>query len=479
MLLKHLSNRARSWNALPWKGPANHGAEGSHAFGHYQKLLLLAGFLVLILLRLPQVWQFGRFFCEEGTIFFSYAWHRPASEALWRSFAGYTNLAANASTVLAVQLVRSGTIALEHAPYVTMGIATLFQLIPAALILTGKGTWLDTRSAVIASMLIVAISPMTEEVFANVLHIQFHLALCAGLILALDVPVHRRARVLYGVLLFLAPLSGPGAIILLPLFCLRTLIDKDAGRAVQTIVLGTAAAIQLLFFYTASPLRGDLLDPVSLLDLLFIRLGVMPLLSAPIANLYGVRIFADSRDHGLIWLGTAVIAFAYFAALLAFASRSRKDPAIWLISSGLLVASVAFGAGMLPLPPGVVYLSTAAQRYNFVPLTLIGMGLVAMSTRANPPLAWVFRGLTFLFLASGALTYAAPIDDMAHGPNWGDEVARWRANNQYRPKVWPSTWEVDLSSGHRPCPARADDSGDLPYCEGAWTKKVLDDSRAR
>ncbi|SLK10557.1 hypothetical protein [Novosphingobium mathurense] len=478
MLPKHLSKRAQSWTARPWNGPASYSPDGSHTFSPGQKFILLAGFLLLIVLRLPQVWQFGRFFCEEGTIFFSYAWHRPASEALWRSFAGYTNLAANASTLLTVALVRSGAIVLENAPYATMGIATLFQLLPAALILTGKGTWLDNRSAVIASLLIVAISPMTEEVFANVLHIQFHLALCVGLILALDVPARRRARVSYGVLLFLAPLCGPGAIILLPLFCLRALTDKDAGRITQSILLGTAAAIQLLFFYTASPLRGDLLDPVSLLNLLFVRLGVMPLLSAPIANLYGVQVFAASRDQGIVWLGTTLLAFAYFAALLAFASRSRKDPAIWLVSSGLLVASVTFGAGMLPLPPGVVYLSTAAQRYNFVPLTLIGIGLVAMSTRASSHFTWVFRGLTFLFLASGALTYAAPLDDMAHGPDWRDEVAKWRLNNQYRPKVWPVTWEVDLSSDHRPCPAKADDSGELLYCEGAWTRQVLKDSGA-
>jgi hypothetical protein len=420
----------------------------------------------------------GRFLGEEGTIFLAFAWHQPASAALWRSFAGYLNLGANAATLAVVKLVRTGTLPLEAAPYFTMITALLFQMAPAALILTGRERWLADKWSIIACLLIIALSPMTEEVFANVLRIQFHLALCAALILAFDVPGSLGSRTSYWALLLLGPLCGPGAIVLLPIFALRSLIDKDRGRLAQTFALAAGSAAQLLLFYTSSPLRGHLVDPTTLANILFLRLAAMPYASAPLANLLGRQIYATSLIRGIGWYSMALASLTYFVWLMRMTLR-RNDAALWLIAAALSTATVSFGAGMLFIDPSQWFNVTAAQRYNFLPLTLLGIGIVALSMRdrGNPYDVW--RYLYMLMLISGAVTFFIPVTDLRHGPDWRSEVAQWRQNHDYKLAVWPKNWLVDLSDRDRPCSKAIVAnmiSMDPSYCENSWLASVLRDN---
>ena len=125
-------------------------------FSKWQRWLLLAGFALLVALRLPHTWAHGRFQDEEATVFLAYAWHRPWLDALLRPFAGYWNLAANATTLLVASLVKAGAVPLERAPYLTMTMALAVQMMPAVLILTGTASWLRSRLAVIGSLLMIA-----------------------------------------------------------------------------------------------------------------------------------------------------------------------------------------------------------------------------------------------------------------------------------------------------------------------------------
>ena len=72
--------------------------------------MLLALFVLIVIMRLPLVWANGRFLGEEGAVFFAFAWHHGTIEALFRSFGGYLNLAANGATLGAARLVRSAPV---------------------------------------------------------------------------------------------------------------------------------------------------------------------------------------------------------------------------------------------------------------------------------------------------------------------------------------------------------------------------------
>lgn len=442
-------------------------------FSASQRWVLLGIFAVIVVMRLPNAWLHGRFQDEEATVFLAYAWHFPWTDALFRPFGGYWNFAANATTLVVAKLAQNAIIPLERAPYFTMTTALLVQLLPAVLILTGKAQWLSSRLAVIAALLMIAIAPATEEVFFNVLHIQFQLALCVALILGLDVPSNRIARLGYGALLFLAPLCGPGAIVMLPLFALRALVDRDRTRLLQAAPLAAAAAIQLLLFYHASPLRGHVFDPATLAAAIFVRLVALPSTGVNSAYRIGAAIYESRVNGGLLWWAAAGTSVLLFGTLLWVAAK-RRDAALWLILSSLSTAAASLGFGMvageryrLPSLFGVV----EGERYNFLPLVLLGLTLVVLARRPSFRGSRLCGALCLLMLLTGISYYAKPLPTLADGPSWAAEVAAWRNDHRDRLAVWPRPWAADLSDEARPCPAPSRDPArlnDPRYCESGW-----------
>jgi hypothetical protein len=434
------------------------------AFAGAQRWALLAAFAAIAIFRLPSAWVHGRFQAEEGTVFFAYAWHFPWMDALFRPFAGYLNLGANAPAVLAVKLVRWGILPLERAPYLTMGIALAFQMLPAVLILTGKARWLESRLAVLAALLTVAIAPSTEEVFFNTPHIQFHLTLCVGLILSFDVPATRAAQARYGAILFLAPLCGPGSVVLLPLFALRALVDRHRGRLIQSAMLAAGAVLQLLFFYSATPFRHAL-DARTMFAALFVRLFLLPLAGINPTNWAAREIWASPSLFSAAAAGSIVL----FALLAVIAAR-RRQGVVWLVFAAFLIAAVSTRFGIFSADSRNMFDVTIGERYEFVPLVLLWLSLIAMAvnTASRERLVWVV--LILLVLLNGALDYTKPAQQWTHGPNWVAEVRQWKNNRDYPLAVWPDKWTVDLSDRPQACSQVRDAARDYrSYCESGWS----------
>jgi exodeoxyribonuclease VII small subunit len=191
---------------------------------------------------------------------------------------------------------RAGDGSLEKAPYFTMLAGLAAQLVPAIVVLNSRSPWLQNFRHRGVALLILVLLPTTEEVFLNVMHIQFHLALGVALILCLKGGQGRLRAVFEPSILFLAPLCGPAAILLLPLFALRAVVDRDPSRWRQFAILASGAAIQLVLFYHPSGFRGVPFDPVTLAASLFIRLLVIPSAHAPCdRRLAGRQQLADLR----------------------------------------------------------------------------------------------------------------------------------------------------------------------------------------
>jgi hypothetical protein len=452
------------------EGAGNRDAGARSVFTARQRLALLAAFALLLVFRLPHVWAHGRFQDEEATVFLAYAWHYPWVNALFRPFAGYLNLGATAPTVLVAQLVKSGVLPLERAPYVTMSIALAVQLLPAVLILTGRGEWLAHRLAVIAALLMIAIAPATEEVFFNVMHIQFHLALCAALILALDVPRRRLAQVGYCAILFAAPLCGPGAIVLVPLFPLRSLLDRDFARLIQTVLLAASAAIQLLLFFGTSPVRAHILDPVTTAAAMFVRLVTLPFLGPSSAYRAAAIIYDSKASGGATWWLFAVATCIIFGVIGLQAAR-RRDSAIWLLLSAVAIGAASIRAGIVTTNAVDAFSVYGGERYNFLPDVLIGLTLVALATRNPFRHQPVYAVLCGMMLFVGAVCYSEPLKQFADGPSWRSEVDAWRADHKHALAVWPAPWTADLSDETHRC--SSPDAGlvgskDPRYCESGW-----------
>jgi hypothetical protein len=207
-----------------------------------EKVLWLVAFTVLVLIRIPDV-LLGRFWAEEGRVFFQNGWNLPWYQALFVSYGGYLNLAANLAGVLANYLAP-----LERACFVSTIFALIIQMFPCVLLCMSNQLWLQNRKFLLAAMLVITTMPMTQEIWLSSLGSQCYLNLCVALILGLET---RSGLVGYfhKALLFLTPLTGPGSIALIPFFILRAVIDRSVARAIQASLLLFGASIQLLFFW--------------------------------------------------------------------------------------------------------------------------------------------------------------------------------------------------------------------------------------
>lgn len=399
---------------------------------------LIACVAILICVRMPEIILKGRFWTEEGKVFFHNAWTLPPLQALFFSFAGYMNLSANAGTLAARWLMP-----LPLAPYMTIGLSLLVMLCPFLVLLTARDHWLQPPHVRLAAVALALFVPNSQEVWLQTLHCQFHLALCAGLILALEELPFAPVRWFRRTLLFLAPLCGPIALVLLPLFVARAWLDKSWPRLAQAISLGAGAAIQLAFFFNFFPDRHYQLDPVTFLNLITLRHLVVPFLGI---HHYSQSISEAVRSRlasGHIPLKATLLPFLVFIPLAYLVWRQRRQSAaLWFfVAFGVLATFSYYGA--LDGAKAMLILHAGA-RYVFAPQALLGFSILALAAARPQPFSLAAWGVVAWLLLLGAWEYAHPWSLMANGPAWSSQIAAWRANPNHRIDLWPEGWWVYL-----------------------------------
>lgn len=400
--------------------------------------MFVSGTLVLlalaICLRMPDILIESRFWCEEGNVFFHNAWVMPPGRALFHPFGGYLNLAANAGTLAARWLLP-----VRLTPYLTMILALLVQLCPLGLLLGAGDGWLRPRMVRVAAALLVLFVPAVEEIWLQTLHCQFELALCCGIILALrPEPVRSPATAFRFALLLLAPLCGPGAIALLPLFLARAALDRDRGRLWQAFVLGIGSVLQLGLFFHAEHSRGYSLDPIVLLDIFTVRHLYLPFLGIAHTDL-AARLIEARRQSGHVPLKATLLPILVFGPFLLLTLRHRVSrPAFWLLAGGGIVACASY-FGAIGGAEGLIH-ARAGGRYIFVPQALFSLSILALAATAPRWIALGAAAAVLWLLALGGVEYVHPWAFIGHGPPWRHEAALWQADPAYQPHVWPESW---------------------------------------
>ena len=409
-----------------------------------EKMAYLFAFAILVASRIPSIWQ-GRFWAEEGTIFFSHSWHANWYQALIFSYGGYLNLAANLGGVLARYLVP-----IEKACYVTSILGLVIQTFPAVILCYSSARWLRQRSGLLVSLLIVATLPMSQEIWLSSIGSQCHLNLCVALILALNMSGARMRLFEYGILVF-AGLSGPGAVFLAPLFFLRAGIEKSKARLVQSIILTSACALQFLVFYHPHERvvngLGKSAQPVGIDPLLFLNICFEKHILGPFLGMQRTealtRNWWDAAMHGRLSVVPALVTIIVFLYLCYIAWRSKKIESRWLITAGAvlcLVANVgALGDRMFLLIAGT------GERYAFAPQVLFELSLLPVAFGSSGWLKRITRvTLCWLLVVAVGEFYSTPAV-FSEGPSWSSEIDVWRHNLNYRPRIWPPFWTVDLA----------------------------------
>jgi len=420
-------------------------ASGHHAWT--LRIILLTVFALLVCIRMPEIVLKGRFWAEEGRFFFHDALVMSPLQALLAPIGGYLNLVANASTLAARWLMP-----LRLAPYFTIVVALAFQLLPPLLLLTARDAWLQRLRIRLSGLLLLLLVPASEEIWLQTLHCQFELTLSCAIILALETASGRilsSGRSLgQAAILLLAPLCGPGAIVLVPLFLARAVLDRSLSRLIQAFVLSAGSAVQLLLFFQAVPGRGYKLEPVILLCVFAIRHLAVPFLGLPHAETVASAVQARLASGHLPWLAVLLPLLVFVPFSIATLCESRARPAFWLLAAGGLTAMASYFGAI----GGTAALIDVrfGERYVFVPQALFGLAALAFAATGSARLASIAWAAVLWLIVVGATDFFWTWPLVSDGPSWRAEISKWQHDPTHPVKIWPNGWTMTLEAPRDP-----------------------------
>lgn len=396
----------------------------------------------MIFLRCPRLFFEPRFWAEEGTSFFSYAFSHSALAALIRPDGGNYDFPRNLASILAVHLAP-----LEWAPLVTTLFSFAVQLIPLVLILNHSSTLNSTmRQAVAIAFYLVAAA--SDELWLTTLHSQRYLSVAAFLVL-LDKPSPDRPLKtwLLRFLVLVTGLSGPETVLLAPLFLLKWFLERERENAVHAALVCACAALQFSIFILAPSeiSRFDPLDLQTFATIFWTKNFMLPLLGWT-----GIKPFRWAYLHVAgVWgqiLGVGLLLGA-IAVFYALARRTASRDRILILGSFVLTTlfSVVFAIG----DKTKFVDEFAGNRYFYAPnfmlalLLLLNVDGKALQRRLS---SWLWTGLLTLALVTGTVRFWRFGGYFTHWDvAWKQEVAIWREDPQHELRIWPQGWTVRLN----------------------------------
>ncbi len=397
---------------------------------------LLALFAALVLLRMPGILA-GRFWAEEGVVYFANALTQPWYAAWFAVFAGYLNLACGLCTWIASQF------GLAAAPRVTVALALLLQCLPAYVLLTHDFPWRGRRLASAAVIILAALPPMMGEVWLNTVTSQFQLSLFAALLLGSRPPSAPALRALDHTALVLAALSGPGAVMLAPLFiarAMRFVRTRDAALQAAILTAGCAIQIAVILLHPGTP-RGGSMTVAQVLAAIDLHTIVLCFVGAVPAQQFAT--WVGGAPHRIV-AGVAPI-ILFYGITGAAAARARSVALAGLLAASALISLVSFSFALHGSFAGGFVQIGEGQRYAFAPAVLNEMVVAGLACVAPGRLRWLFVALTLLLLLVTLINARTGLGLFSSGPDWASQIRQAHAGSLLQ--VWPGgSWMFRLPS---------------------------------
>jgi hypothetical protein len=405
----------------------------------------------IIFLRDPGIISNPRFLAEEGSLFFRHAYHADgfAISSLFNNheIAGYYNLVADFSAWVAATFF-----SLSYAPYATLCISLLIQIIPLYIIAASHSPlWNSPLKKTLGSLLILLV-PVSSEVWLNTIGSQFHLGLTSFLILLESGDgISLWKKWLYRGLLLIGGFTGIGSCLLTPFFFFKGLIrDRQRETLLHGALLTFTATVQLLSLWHSSNTRlSNMGDPYSLTANMVNTNFISSLLGPAVAQhlsqiIYGI--YANA-NHALPVLLISLLAGE--AIFLYFLSRRTHNPWLSFTTLGaLLTAMIVAYIGMLAGKWDTID-PYNAPRYYWLPNVILSLGIFfAIKEQSSFSRTIRYNAFTafclLLILINGILNYDMS-DNRDKSPSWRNEVMLWIQNDEKKTiALWPQGWQVEL-----------------------------------
>jgi len=409
------------------------------------RYLALAVLLPAIFLRAPHLLLQPRFWAEEGAWFYAVALRSSILEGLLfvpRGTAGYYLLSATLPTTFA-----ANALPLEAGPWVTTLAAFAVLLVALVIILFGRSLVWTTPSRRLVACAVVLFAPSAVgEVWLNSTNSQVYCGLIALCILCEDLENASRRRIaIYTVLVALCGLSGVYTAFLFPAFAYRWLWHRSLAVGALALTVAATAATQVAVFAT-------LLSEQAIHDSKFVQLDLVRsvsfLIFGQVARPLGAEGMAREAAYrlgiqpGAIDPGPAAVVLLVLAIVAAVGL-------VWLLLErrlrsprNLLALAYATLAGLTTLS---AKLGVASGRYavlsGFALLYLLLAGTGGDASGRWGRLRQLVAGLLLaLSLAVGFYGYRNDEAFRCYGPCpvWPEELAYWRQDPSYMPRVWPT-----------------------------------------
>lgn len=416
------------------------------------KVLMLVSVIIISIFRKPELLYTPRFFAEEGTNYFSYAFNHSWLQNLFHPQYGYITLYNSLATSFAAMFP------LEVAPLVTTYLAFMVQILASCVVIWADIPGLESnykRFAVAISIPLLSYA----RVWLNTLEVQYMLCVIAFLML-LNNPIskYRLAGTVRQLLLVMCGLTGVVSCFIMPAFLYKAIITKSRQFVIYTVILTICSLLQIIVFlqtyfssntdltnrfiqHSAATYIGIILNSI-------ILQFFMPFFGRGIFNISffsTVEIAIQSVYPTLIKFGyplmPVLIGMLVIIVLIGFMIYTAES-----INTQLFLLCITLVATLSTL---FSINTSGGPRYTYIPSIMIVVFLV--SNCNNRIIRGSLRYISIVLISSSMLFKCIEYRPIMNGfayddnwPSWVNEVRMWRENNKHSLKIWPPPWQMQL-----------------------------------
>jgi hypothetical protein len=416
---------------------------------------MTASVIFVIYIRQPELLIEPRFWAEEGTNYFSYAFSHSWLNNLFSPQYGYNTLYNSIATSFATM------VPLDYAPSVTTYLAFTVQLLVSAAVIWWDIPVLNSLFKKFAMALFIQILAYSR-LWVTTIGVQYWLCILSFLILMHNHNSdNTKVHGLHKALLILNGLTGILSCLLLPAFALKAVKTKSRRLMQHVIILSVCLLTQTAVFSYAYINNDDgLIRRFTHCDLSYMlsklikfqfsvpffglnidtypsAMSIETVIRQALSTIVGPSVY--TCRYVLLEIGMGLFILCFISILISKKFNSIDTQLIMISVVLLTVISTYFSIN-----------KSGGPRYTFAPSVMIMFLVVgAINDKTIPRfLSYSASLLVTLSLTVSLMQYKDTMLSFTYDPawpKWKQELSIWRVNHEYPIKIWPPPWQMTLT----------------------------------